>query len=92
MVIWRRDCELCHQDAEPSSDRIHEYVHGLIDAARTERDARQQDVDARIDELQSELREAEETIVDMLAELDQNEDEIQRLQDTIKKIKAGPAK
>lgn len=91
MVMWRKDCELCHGDAEPVIERVHKYVHGLMEAAQADREAHRQDVDARIDELQEELRDAENTIDDLQGELDQNEDEIHRLQETIKKLKAGTA-
>lgn len=34
MVMWKRGCEFCHQDAEPLPERAHEQIHKLMEAAQ----------------------------------------------------------
>lgn len=30
MVMWRKDCEYCHQDAFTISGAAHQYIHDLL--------------------------------------------------------------
>lgn len=30
MVMWRKDCEYCHQDAFTISGAAHQYMHDLL--------------------------------------------------------------
>lgn len=31
MVMWRKDCEYCYEDAFAISGRVHEYIHSLLE-------------------------------------------------------------
>jgi hypothetical protein len=36
MVMWRKDCECCHEDAFSISGRAHEYIHGLLERLQSQ--------------------------------------------------------
>lgn len=91
MVMWRRDCEFCQPDHWSIGDQAHEYVHGLMDAPQAEHDAECADLESRIEELERDLMDAHAQVDDMQLELDQNEDEMERLRNIIESMKAGTA-